>query len=169
MSPGRCRPRRTALRSLVSARYPSCRRQRIHPVRRSHRPRNTRLRASTILKSFEKNARRLLCVQPHFRLQQESLSASSFASVCSSHFPIEFLTEMGQGLHSVYIVRQKTEEKPPRAALKLRRSSGTLQPVSTSYGLMTINHAATIAPCGPRPRPAPAAGGGASAGGGGAG
>src|SRR6202795_3517445 len=38
------------------------------------------------------------------------------------------------------------------------------------YGLMTINHAATIGPWGPRPRPpGPAAGGGASAGSGGAG
>src|SRR5712692_8444698 len=38
------------------------------------------------------------------------------------------------------------------------------------YYLMTINHAATIGPCGPRPRPpGPAAGGGAPAGGAGAG
>src|SRR5712672_3535382 len=38
------------------------------------------------------------------------------------------------------------------------------------YLLTTINHAATIGPCGPRPRPPrPAAGGGASAAGGGAG
>ena len=38
-----------------------------------------------------------------------------------------------------------------------------------SYCLITINHAATIGPCGPRPRPRPAGGGGASAGGAGAG
>src|ERR1700730_5921691 len=36
-------------------------------------------------------------------------------------------------------------------------------------GFMTMNHAATIGPCGPRPRPPPAAGGGAPAAGAGAG
>src|SRR5262245_41238443 len=41
---------------------------------------------------------------------------------------------------------------------------------AADYDLITMNHDATIGPCGPRPRPAPpAATGGASAGGGGAG
>src|ERR1700733_12386834 len=79
------------------------------------------------------------------------------------------LTENGtRPTFSLYSASKDRGETTTTAS-KLRRRSGTLRRISPSYGLITINHAATIGPCGPRPRPAPAAGGGASAGGAGAG